>query len=95
MLGLLIYKKIRLNYKNLFVNFAKMMVAGVVTFAICVFASELFNTFELPKYVFETIKILSVGALCLIVYTLLNILLKMDYVMELVKRLVSKTKSTN
>ena len=87
MLGLLIHKKIKLAYKDLFVNFAKMIVAGVLTFVICTFASNWFNSVELPKYIFESVKIISVMALCLIVYTILNLALKMDYAKELVKRL--------
>jgi len=87
MLGLLIHKKIKLAYKDLFVNFAKMIVAGVLTLVICIFASNWFNSVELPKYIFESVKIISVMALCLIVYTILNLALKMDYAKELLKRL--------
>ena len=87
MLGLLIHKKIKLAYKDLFVNFAKMIVAGVLTFVICTFASNWFNSVDLPKYLFESVKIISVMSLCLIVYTILNLALKMEYAKELVKRL--------
>ena len=87
MLGLLIHKKIKLAYKDLFVNFAKMIVAGVLTFVICTFASNWFNSVDLPKYLFESVKIISVMSLCLIVYTNLNLALKMEYAKELVKRL--------
>ncbi len=87
MLGLLIHKKIRLAYKDLFINFAKMILAGVLTFGVCVSAGNWFNTIELPKYVFEAVKILTIGGTCLIVYTILNLFLKMQYAQELVNRL--------
>ena len=87
MLGILIHKKIRLAYKDLFVNFAKMIIAGVFTFGVCVFAGNMFNTIELPKYVFEGVKILTIGGTCLVVYTIFNLFLKMQYAQELVKRI--------
>ena len=87
MLGLLIHKKIRLAYKNLFVNFTKMIFAGVLTFGVCVFVGNWFHTIELPKYVFEGVKILTIGGTCLVVYTILNLFLKMQYAQELVNRL--------
>lgn len=87
MLGLLIHRKIKLAYKELFVNFAKMIIAGGATFALCIFAGNWFNNLVLPKYIFETVKILAISGLCLVVYTILNLLLKMDYARELLKRL--------
>lgn len=87
LLGLFIHKKIKMEYRPLFKNFVKMLTAGVLTFALCVFAGEWFNAIALPKYVFEGTKILSIGALCFVVYGILNILLKMEYAQELVKRL--------
>ena len=87
LLGLFIHRKIKMNYKPLFKNFAKMLLAGTLTFALCVFACDLFNTIVLPKYIFESAKILSVSALCFVVYGILNIIFKMDYAQELIKRL--------
>ena len=95
LLGLLINKKINLAYKELFVNFAKMVLSGVITFTICILAGDWFNTIELPKYIFEAAKIVTIGGLCLFVYTILNICLKMDYAIELVKRATGRFKSTN
>lgn len=95
LLGLLINKKISLAYKDLFVNFAKMLLAGLVTFGICFFAGYWFDSISLPRYVFEGVKILAVTTLCLTVYTSINVLFKMDYAMELVKRLIGRFKSTD
>lgn len=86
-LGILISKKIRMDYGALFGNFLKMCVAGVITFGICLVAAVCFDRFiELPKYVFELTKIFAIGSLCLIVYVPLNIFLQMEYANELLER---------
>ena len=86
-LGLLIHKRIKLDYKPLFWNFGKMLLAGVLTFGLCIFASVMFTHIELPKYIFEGVKILVITTLCLGVYTGLNLLFKMDYARELANRI--------
>ena len=86
-LGLFIYKKIRLDYKSLFLNFTKMAIAGVITFIIGLFICNWFNDVELPKYIFEFVKIILVIIACTTIYTGLNIGLKMDYAKELMARL--------
>lgn len=87
LLGLFIHKKIRLDYLPLFVNFGKMLLAGGLTFVLCYIGGELFDFVELPRYVFEAAKILVISIGCLGVYTILNLLLKMDYAKELVSRI--------
>ncbi len=87
LLGLLIHKKIKMEYKPLFKNFAKMFCAGILTLTICIFACNVFDTIELPKYIFEITKIITICTVCLIVYTLFNLILKMDYAKELIKRI--------
>ena len=84
------YKKIRLDYKTLFVNFVKMIFAGCLTFGICYYVADLFNSLELPKYIFETTKIVVVMILCASIYTILNLFFKMDYAKELVNRVLKK-----
>ena len=86
-LGLFIYKKIRLDYKPLFVNFGKMLLAGGITLVVCFMAGEWFNNIHLAKYVFEAAKIASVGTLCLVLYSGLNLLFRMEYATELINRL--------
>ena len=86
-LGVFIYRKIRLDYKSLFKNFFKMLLAGAVTFIICWFAGIEFNRIQLPKYIFEIVKILVIMVLCTGTYTVLNLLLKMDYAKELLNRI--------
>ena len=91
-LGYFIKDKIKLDYKSLFSNFAKMSVAFLVTLFVCYCAGIWFNNIHLPLKLFEIVKIISIGMLCLIVYTYLNLLYKMDYAVELKARLLGKIK---
>lgn len=86
-LGMLIHKKIKMDYKSLFLNFGKMLLAGLVTLFVCFEAGSIF-TQSTPIWLI--IKICSVGSLCLIVYTGLNLALKMEYALELKDRLIGK-----
>lgn len=87
MLGLFIFKRIKPDYLPLFKNFGKMLFSGILTFGICLISGNLFNNIILPKYVFETVKILVITIECFILYTGLNLAFKMEYMNELVKRL--------
>ena len=90
LLGLFISQKIRMDYKPLFTNFSKMLIAGLLTFGVCYFAGQVFDLIELPRYLFEGTKILTIMALCGIIYTVLNLLFKMDYAKELINRVLKK-----
>jgi putative peptidoglycan lipid II flippase len=86
-LGLLITKNLKMDYKTLFKNLFKMCIAGVVAFGFCFVVAFLFDKFiELPKYVFELTKITSVAIVCFVVYTSLNLVFKMEYATELLLR---------
>lgn len=88
-LGALIYKKVKMDYKSLFVNLLKMCVAGGITLGVCFVAAAGFDKFiELPKYMFELCKISTVAIVCFAVYTGLNLLFKMEYAMELKNRII-------
>lgn len=89
-LGLLIHKKIKLDFGKLFLNFGKMTISGILTFFICLFACKYFDTLILPKYLFESIKIAGIMILCLITYSGLNIMFKMEYAGELLHRVKRK-----
>lgn len=95
-LGLLIKDKIKLDYKSLFLNFGKMVIAFLVTLFVCLCAAFLFDNSiilaHLPMKLFEITKIISVGILCLICYTYLNLLYEMDYALELQDRFIAKMK---
>jgi len=90
MLGLLAHKIIKLDYKSLFINFGKMLAAGIITFAACYYICVLFNDIQLPKYIFEFVKIIIVMFACGLIYTFLNILFKMEYAKELLNRVMKK-----
>ena len=85
-LGIFIYKKVRLDYKSLFFNLLKMFTAGVITFTICWFICLACDRLVFPKYIFEIFKIVLVMISALGIYTVLNIVFKMDYAKELLAR---------
>ena len=87
-LGLFIHRKIKLDYKSLFLNLGKMLLAGTITLIAGWFICVGFDRLELPKYIFEIIKIITVMVACMGIYTVLNLLFKMDYAKELLDRIV-------
>ena len=90
-LGSLIYKKVRMDYKGLFTNLLKMSIAGVISLVLCFGLAYGFDKFiHMPKALFEIIKITSVGILCLVSYTGLNLIFKMEYAYELAQRFMRK-----
>jgi len=89
-LGVLIGRKIKLDYKSLFSNFAKMFTAGAVTLFVCWAMCIWFDTLMLPRTIFEISKILFVTSICLVCYIYLNLLYKMDYAIELKERFIGK-----
>lgn len=91
LLGVLINKKIKLDYSNLFINLYKMFVAGCITFIICYLVIIVFNKFILlPIYIYEILKIGITVFFCIILYTYLNIHFKVDFANELINRLKAK-----
>lgn len=89
-LGLLIYKKIKLDYKTLFINFAKMLSVGGITFVICYYISDIYNSITLPKYVYECVKITLISVICIVTYIVLNLFLKVDYAKDLIIRIIKR-----
>ena len=90
LLGLFIHKKIKLDYKTLFINFGKMILAGIITFVIGSLICKYFAYISLPKYIFEFVKIIFVMIICMAVYIILNITFRMEYAGELLSRLRKK-----
>jgi len=86
-LGLFIYKKIKLDYKSLFTNFGKMILAGCIAFVLSFILCINFDKINLPKYVFEFIKIVIIMIFSGGIYAGLNILFKMEYAKELISRI--------
>ncbi len=90
-LGLLIKRKMSMDYRALFINLFKMLLAGVITFVICMAAAFAYDRYiELPQLIFEIIKIVLIFVICIGVYTPLNLIMKMDYASELASRLKAK-----
>ena len=90
-LGLLIGRKIKLDYKNLFINLLKMIIAGCAALFISVLCALAFDRYvQLSGWVFEVVKILTVFGVCLLVYVPLNLVLKMQYAGELAERIKNK-----
>lgn len=90
-LGMFITKKMDMDYKSLFINLLKMVVAGVITGGICYLCAFEFDKFvHLAKVPFEIIKITFISVVCMIIYIPLNLLFKMEYAGELFNRLSAK-----
>lgn len=91
-LGLLIKKKIKMDYKGLFKNVGKMMGAGLITLVACWLVSLWFNHefATLTGKLFEAVKIIIIGSLCFGMYTSLNLFFKMEYAIELRMRFENK-----
>lgn len=90
-LGLLITKKMKMDYKSLFKNLLKMIVSGIITFGVCLICAQQFDKFvHISKIPFEILKISSIAIICLGVYIPLNLLFKMEYAGELFNRIASK-----
>lgn len=90
-LGSLMKKKMQMDYKSLFLNLFKMVLAGAVTFVVCFASAVAFDKFiVLPHIVCELVKITFVMLVCFVVYVPLNLLLKMDYANELAARIKNK-----
>lgn len=92
-LATLLRRKIRLRYRELFSNLFKMLLAALITLIVCFFTGYWFNhNVHLSLKIFEATKILVVGLICFGLYAYLNILLKMEYAIELKDRFVGKVK---
>jgi len=90
-LGYFITRKIKMDYKGLFKNLLKMCIAGFITICVCFVAAFAFDKYIiLPKMLFELTKISTVAIVCLVTYTSLNLLFKMEYAKELFERVKNK-----
>lgn len=90
-LGYFITRKMNMDYKTLFINLFKMCTAGAVALVACYLFAVCFDKYvNIGKYSFEMIKILLTAVICLVVYVPLNLIMKMEYAMELYNRIKSK-----
>lgn len=90
-LAILLKRKIRLRYRELFGNLFKMIAAGIITLIVCYITSLWFNAnVHMTLKMFEVTKILSIGFLCFGLYVYLNLVFKMEYALELKDRFIGK-----
>jgi hypothetical protein len=90
-LGILINRKMKMDYKSLFVNLFKMFVSGIITLGVCMICAQQFDKLvHIYKIPFEILKISLIAIVCLGIYIPLNLLFKMEYAGELFNRIASK-----
>ncbi|MBO7672539.1 murein biosynthesis integral membrane protein MurJ [bacterium] len=90
LLGILIRKKIDLQYAKLWKNSLKMILSGMVSLAVCITIVAGFNMFGIEGRLFIAIKILAVSFACLTSYIGMNLILGMEYCEILWNRLKGK-----
>ena len=94
-LGILINKKIRLNYKDLFISLLKMLLIGIAAFILSFICIKLFTMrFEqrLPLIAFQLLRICITTLVLALSYGSMCIFFKVDYVDEVKERLLKKLK---
>ena len=89
-LGLLIKKKMHMDYGIYFKNILKMAVISVATYYICLAAYKLWDKYFEPTQIFLIIKIILITLLCGIVYSIFAAIVKIPYVFELYGRVKGK-----
>ena len=89
-LGLLIKKKMSMNYGLYFKNIMKMTVISLFTYFVCLQVYKLWDKFFLPSMVALIFKIILITFVCAVVYSLLAALFRIPYVFELYGRVKGK-----
>lgn len=90
-LGILINKKIKLDYKDLFINLLKMTIVGVATLFLTGILLELWSShINLPFMLNELTKILAISVFILTTYTGLCYLFKINYIKDIIDRIRRK-----
>lgn len=92
-LGILMHKKIKLDYKDLFINLAKMIAVGGIAFVISYFTAKSFGMLfenEMNRYLFEISRIMLVSLVLTVSYVSMSLILKIGYVDEIKNRISKK-----
>ena len=91
-LGVLMSKKIRLNYKDLFVNLSKMVFVGGLSLVLCLFTAKWLGKYSdiMNLQMFEIMRILVVSTVLTCSYVVMSLALKIGYVDELKERILAK-----
>ena len=85
-LGLLISKKVKMGYKDLFVNLLKMSFVGLLTLLICYISAAFVSNLSI------ILRLILIGIEMAVVYLGLSCLFKVNYIGEIFSRILSKVK---
>lgn len=89
-LGLLIKKKMSMDYGIYFKNLFKMAAISVATYYICLGAYKIWDKYFEPTQLLLIAKIIVITMVCAIVYCILAAIVRIPYVFELYERLKGK-----
>lgn len=89
-LGLLIKKKMQMDYGIYFKNMIKMAIISVLTYFVCLGAYKVWDRFFEPTQILLIIKIILITLLCAVVYSIFAAIFKIPYVFELYGRAKGK-----
>ncbi len=92
-LGLLIKKKMSMDYGIYFKNLLKMAVISVATYYVCLGAYKLWDKHFEPTQLLLIIKIILITLLCAVVYSVFAAIVRIPYVFELYGRVKGKVRS--
>ena len=93
-LGLLIKKKMHMDYGIYFKNLLKMAVISVAAYFVCLGAYNLWDKYFEPTQLLLCIKIILITILCAVVYSIFAAIVKIPYVFELYGRVKGKLNRT-
>lgn len=88
-LGILIKRKINLDYKRYFINLAKMFTAALIAFGLVLLV---YNYWHYDNWMIHIIKTMSIFFLYLFVYTIIAMLFRVEYANELIGRIINYVK---
>src|SRR5574344_441362 len=93
-LGLLISRKVKMAYKELFVNLLKMMFVGLITLVISYISAQVLGSVlsTYPQMMIELIKLVVISTEIMVLYVGFSLMLKVDYIDEVKNRLMAKIK---
>ena len=91
-LGLLMHKKVKLDYKDLFVNLAKMVCIGAISFVLSILTAKFVGNYfsQLQVNVLEILRIVLVSIVLFASYVGLSFVFKVGYVDEVKERILAK-----
>ena len=92
-LGILMHKKIRLDYKDLFINLGKMIIIGAITLGLSFVTAKIVGFMledVMNRALFEIFRIAIVSAVLSVTYVVLSLAYKVGYVDEVKERIMAK-----